>query len=122
MVTAPICQASRLLRAQIHTRGTKYKIQTKNQSPIKRGVAVNNGPLKFTNKAIKLPNDARHSAASYHLPSRNDFRAHWNTSGVTRMTGPISHRPANNCDGLKMDNAPRCAETITGGQTKLGDV
>src|ERR1700690_681134 len=119
MVTAPICQASRLLRAQIHTKGTEYKIQTKNQSPIKRGVAVNRGPLKFTNKAIKLPNEARHSAASNHLPTRNDSRAQMNTSGETRMTGPISHRPANNCAGLKMDSEPRCAETIAGGQTKI---
>ena len=32
-----------------------------------------------------------------------------------------SQRAENNWEGLKMDNEPRCAETIAGGQTKVGE-
>ena len=98
-------------------------MQTKNQSPIKRGVAVNKGPLKFTNKAIRLPNDARHNAASYHLPRRNDFHAQANTSGVTRITGSDFNQRREQLGWIKNGSSePRCAETIAGGQTKLGEV
>src|SRR5574341_583413 len=110
--SAPTCKSSPRLRAQIQSSGTLYKIQAKNQPLIKRGVAVNNGPLKATNNAGTLHNDAAIKADSYHLPDRRDFHPQTKTRGVTRITGPISAKAANNCAGLKIDNEPRWAETI----------